>query len=109
MSKKKQIKVDINIVKFFRPFCQRFNLNFDIWHSWEIIRNILEWIRPVVTAHHESGTAQQSIGPKADVKKGVAENEDRSKADEDACSKLWAVYAGEAEKYDGELMPKALT
>ncbi|THV01894.1 hypothetical protein K435DRAFT_654372, partial [Dendrothele bispora CBS 962.96] len=29
---------------------------------------------------------------------------DRSNADEDACSKLWAVYLGEAEKYDGELV-----
>ncbi|THV01247.1 hypothetical protein K435DRAFT_409873 [Dendrothele bispora CBS 962.96] len=56
----------------------------------------------VVTAHRESGAAKQSIGP--DIEKGVAENEDRSKADEDACSKLWAVYAGEAEKYDGELL-----
>ncbi|KAK7468442.1 hypothetical protein VKT23_002955 [Stygiomarasmius scandens] len=28
----------------------------------------------------------------------------RSKPDEDACSKLWAVYVDEAERYDGELM-----
>ncbi|KAF5366153.1 hypothetical protein D9758_005778 [Tetrapyrgos nigripes] len=29
---------------------------------------------------------------------------DRSRADEDACSKLWSVYLREAEKYDGELV-----
>jgi len=42
----------------------------------------------------------------SDTEKGPAGTsvEDRSKADQDAFSKLWAVYVGEAEKYDGDLL-----
>ncbi|KAK7462958.1 hypothetical protein VKT23_007539 [Stygiomarasmius scandens] len=62
------------------------------------VRGALQVVRPrSVISHPEIGEDRSKDKTKESAP-------DRFNADEDACSKLWAVYVGEAEKYDGELV-----
>ncbi|KAK7464772.1 hypothetical protein VKT23_005979 [Stygiomarasmius scandens] len=57
----------------------------------------------VVNDAMDDGSTAEPI-QSANGREPINKSKRRTKAEEDACAKLWAVYVGEAEKYDGELV-----